>query len=229
MSKIPSSDKTFLGLVLLMLFGKIAWTIGNVNHPLVQQWTGSWLAIILVGILGLLVYYGVSRKTGFPDIWDANVSNKCRFLIPVILGLSIAAIEIIISLVQHLPKDIHVPLPYSIPVYLTGGIFLELLYHFIPIVLLTWLISNLVLKQKWQKQVFWILAILLSLWEPIMQIVGMMSMGMISGLLFTVLLFTFIFTANIIPLALFRKYGFLAPIAFRLADYLLWHIIFPVI
>jgi len=124
---------------------------------------------------------------------------------------------------------IHVPFPYSIPVYLTGGILLEMLYHFIPIVFLTWIISNLLLKKKWQNQVFWILAILLSLWEPIMQISGMLNMGMITSLLFSIMLFIFIFMANIIPLALFRKYGFLAPVIFRLSDYLLWHIIFPAI
>lgn len=223
------SDKTFLGLVLLMLSGKIAWTIGGVNHPLVQQWTASWPAIILVGIVGLLVYYGVSRKVGFPSLWDGGVSNNQRLLIPAILGLSVAAIEIAISLLQHLPKDIHVPLPYSIPVYLTGGIFLELLYHFIPILLLTWVISGLVLKDRYQDRVFWISAILLALWEPAMQLLGMLNMGMVSSLPFAIMLFVFIFTANIIPLALFRRYGFLAPVVFRMTDYLLWHIIFPAI
>ena len=211
-----------------MVLGKIIWTISGVNHPLVEQWTGSWLAIILVGILGLFTHRFIN-KTGFPEIWDINISNKWRFLVPGLLGLLVAVVEIIISLEQKLPKDIHVPFPYSIPVYLTGGIFLEMLYHFIPIILLTWLVSDILLKKKWQSQVFWIFAILLSLWEPTMQIIGMLNMEMITSLLFSIMLFIFIFVANMVPLALFRKYGFLAPVVFRISDYLLWHVIFPMI
>ena len=212
-----------------MLSGKIVWTFADVDHPLVQQWTASWTAIIVVGVLGILVYYGVSKRVDFPQIWDEGVSNKQRLLLPALLGLAVAAIEIVISLLQHLPKDIHVPLPCSIPVYLTGGIFLELLYHFIPILLLMWVVSGLVLKDRYQNRVFLISAILLALWEPAMQLVGMLSMGMLTSFVFAIFLLVFVFIANIIPLALFRRYGFLAPVVFRLADYLLWHIIFPAI
>ncbi|WFN35217.1 hypothetical protein L1S32_03605 [Methanogenium sp. S4BF] len=50
---------------------------------------------------------------------------------PVILGLVFALVEIRVVLAMNLPA-IHVAFPYSIPVYLSGGIFLEILYHLIP-------------------------------------------------------------------------------------------------
>ncbi|MBT8507342.1 hypothetical protein AZH53_02710 [Methanomicrobiaceae archaeon CYW5] len=81
---------------------------------------------------------------------------------------------------------------------------------------LVWLISNVLLKGKRQGEVFVALAILVSLWEPVMQITGMYRMGLLPGMAIGVGLFIFIFAGNLIPIALFRKYGFLAPVIWRL-------------
>jgi hypothetical protein len=54
-------------------------------------------------------------------------------------------------------------------------------------------------------------------------------MGMLTGMVFGAGLFIFIFAGNLIPITLFRKYGFLAPVIWRLTDYSLWHGIWPMI
>jgi len=226
-NKLTPSDKTFLGLVLLMGLGKAIWTYFGVDHPIVQNWTGKWSAIILAAFFGFIAIK-LARKTGFPDIWDKKISNKERFFYPVLPGFVFAVIEILVGLAMHLP-NIHVAFPFSIPVYLTGGIFLEILYHLIPTVFLVWLISNVILKGKRQNEVFVIVALLASLWEPAMQIMEMYSMGMLKSALFGATLFVFIFAGNLIPITLFRKYGFLAPVVWRLTDYGLWHVIWPMI
>lgn len=106
----------------------------------------------------------LSRQTGFPDIWDDRISNKERFLYPALLGFAFAIIEILVSLAMHLP-NIHVAFLFSIPVYLTGGIFLEVLYHLVPVVFLVWLIPNVILKGKGQNEVFVVVALMASLWS----------------------------------------------------------------
>lgn len=93
----------------------------------------------------------LARQTGFPEIWDDRISNKERFLYPALLGFALVIIEILVSLAMHLP-DIHVAFPLSIPVYLTDGIFLEILDHLIPVVFLVWLIFNVIQKGKRQKK-----------------------------------------------------------------------------
>jgi hypothetical protein len=210
-----------------MLLGKAVWTYAGVDHPIVQTWTGAWWALLLVAFFGFIAIR-LAEKTGFPDIWDREISNKERFLYPVLLGFAFALVEILVGLAMGLP-NIHVPFPFSIPVYASGGIFLEILYHLIPTVVLIWLVSTVFLRGERQAEVFIGVAILASLWEPVMQITGMYQMGMLPGMVFGAGLFLFIFAGNLIPIALFRKYGFLAPVIWRLTDYSLWHGIWPMI
>ncbi|WP_445476290.1 hypothetical protein ACT9XH_06200 [Methanococcoides methylutens] len=227
MNKLTASERTFLGLITLMLIGKATWEYFDVDHPIVQQWTGSWSAIIMVAVLGSICIE-LAGKAGFPNIWDKNITNKQRIAIPIALGIGFSIIEILVGLALQLP-NIHVEFPFSIPVYLSGGIFLEILYHLIPVVILTWMISTVILKGERQIQVFVVVAILTSLWEPAMQIIAMYQMGMLTSVAFAVGLFIFIFAGNLIPITLFRKYGFLAPVIWRLADYSIWHVIWPMI
>ena len=227
MTKLTTSDQIFLGLILLMILGKTTWEYFNVTHPIVQQWTGSWLAIIAVSVVGFICIK-LAGKAGFPEIWDKSISNKQRVAIPIILGIGFSTIEIVVGLALQLP-NIHVAFPYSIPVYLSGGIFLEILYHLIPVVILTWLMSSVILKGERETEVFILVAILASLLEPTMQIMGMYQMGILKNMIFAGGMFIFIFAGNMVPITLFRKYGFLSPVVWRLADYSIWHVIWPMI
>ncbi len=52
--KLTKSDKTFLVLVSLMLLGKAVWTYTEVDHLIVQNWTGAWPALILATFFGFI-------------------------------------------------------------------------------------------------------------------------------------------------------------------------------
>ncbi len=54
MGKLTKSDKTFLALVLLMLLGKAVWTYLGVDHFIVQNWAGTWEAIIPAAVFGFI-------------------------------------------------------------------------------------------------------------------------------------------------------------------------------
>ena len=222
------SLKIFLGLVLTIIFSKIAYTLAQLNDPIVEQGVNSWLGILLVAGLGFLALK-LAPRVGFPDLWDKRISNRQRFIIPMLVGIAFGIGQIIlVSLVLAL-KIPMVAFPLAVPVYLSGGILMEMVFHLIPVVLLVWFLANVLLKQQWQEQVFWVVAVLLSLLEPVAQTVGLYKMGIISSPVLAAILFSFIFAANLVPLYLFRQYGFLAPITWRLSNYLIWHIIWPII
>ena len=201
---LSTSDKTLLGLVFLMVLGKLTWTLFQLDHPIVQQAVNSWVAIILAAVLGF-VAIRLAPQTGFPDIWDNRVSNKQRFLIPTLFGIGFAAIQIVlVSLILNLDIPT-VNFPLSIPVYLFGGIILEIFFRLIALVFLVWFISNVILRKRWQEQVFWIVAIILSLLEPVGQTIGMFQMGLITSTLLAAILFAFIFAGNLIPAYFFSS------------------------
>jgi hypothetical protein len=221
--KLTTSDAVFAGLILTMFMGKVIWIAFKVDHPLVQQSTNSWTMYFLAAILGF-VALKLAQKTGFPDIWDIRISNRQRFVIPLLTGLGFGILNIIIAYVMQLDVPM-VAFPFSIPVYMSVGILMEILLHLIPIVVLLWFLSNVILRKRWQYQVFWVVAILFSLIEPVLQTIGMFQMGIISDISFAVILFTFVFAANMVPIYFFRMYGFLAPVVWRLSFYFIWHIV----
>ncbi|MBN1221495.1 MAG: hypothetical protein JXM69_21420 [Anaerolineae bacterium] len=222
------SAQIFLGLIAIIVLSKVIWTLAQLDDPIVRQGVNSWFGIILITGLGA-VALKLAPKAGFCELWDPTVSNRQRLIIPIMVGAAFGIMQIgLVSLMLGLEIPM-VGFPLSIPVYLSGGILMEILYHLIPMALLMWFITGVLLKGKWQEQVFWIMAILLSLLEPVAQTMGMYQMGILSNALLATILFGYIFAANLTPLYFFRKYGFLAPVVWRLANYLIWHIIWPTI
>ncbi|HIH95526.1 TPA: hypothetical protein HA338_16445 [Methanosarcina acetivorans] len=51
----------------------------DVNHPIVQNWTGAGAAIILAAFFGFIAIK-LARQTGFPDIRGDRISNKERYI-----------------------------------------------------------------------------------------------------------------------------------------------------
>lgn len=218
------SIRTFWLLMLLVIIAKLTWIACHFNHHIVQQFPTTWAGILLATGLGWFAVR-LAPASGFPDLWDDNISNTRRLLLPVILGLLLGICQIILlDKLLHLPVTM-VELPLAIPVYLAAGIVSEVFFRLIPLVFATWLISGKLLGGKGQSQTFWIIAILFSLAEPVLQVAAMYQIGLVSSSFLLSLLFTLVFAANIVPAWLFRKSGFLAPLMFRLSAYLVWHIL----
>jgi hypothetical protein len=223
-----SMIRTYLGLVAIVVLSKIIIIFTRLNHPLVQQAVFSWIGIIVISALGFIAI-AVASRVGFPDMWSEKVSNRQRFAIPMLVGTGLAIIEVVMNALSMQPKPPTVDFPLSLPAYLSGGILSEILLHLIPVVLLVWIIGTIILRGKWQEQVFWVVAVLVSLLEPVLQIGGLYQMGLLSNAVIACVLFVYIFAVNMTLLYFFRKYGFLATVASRLALYLIWHIVWPMI
>lgn len=220
------STKIYLGLIAFMVVVKVIFLLYPTVFPLAEQEGAfSWvtiMAIALMGFIGLIL----ARRTGFPELWDKEVSNRQRFLIPTVIGLVYGVITVIIDLQN--PAPVHLKLPLSILFYTYGALFLEIMLRLFTIPLVVWLGSNLLLRGKWQTIVFWLAVIIAALYEPLPHIRE--QLNNVSGVAVLIVLSKWaiqpLFLANVVTGWLFRKYGFLAAFVMRLSFYLVWHIIY---
>lgn len=226
MKSLTASVKIYIGVVLFLCAVKILFLLVPTAFPLAEQesafrWT-TIAVIALLGFVGLLL----SRKTGIADIWDPKISVQQRFLLPTIIGLVYGVITVIKDLPS--PSPVHLRLPLSIAFYSYGAVFLEIMLRLFAIPFLVWLISNLVLRGRWQTPVFWLAVVIAALYEPLPHITKELS-GVTATAVPIILVKWIVqplFLANIISGWLLKKYGFLAPLTLRLSFYLVWHIIY---
>ena len=98
---------------------------------------------------------------------------------------------------------------------------MEVIYRLVPIPALLWLISNVALRGRAQTPVFWLLAVLTSLVEPLDQNLYVFQAGAI-GLAAAQSLSDC--GHNLAQAAMLRRYGFLAGIVTRVGMYSVWHV-----
>lgn len=186
-------------------------------------------AVIAIGVMGLIGVW-LSMRTGFPNAWDAKISNKQRLFIPIIAGLLLGSLFLATDLItdmsrlqqEHLSiETTDVAFPASIFVYSAAAIFVEVVYRLLTIPLLLGLISIFVRSQGAREKVFWALAILTSMIEPLTN--TSTSQYLTPFALAFVLIQAFV--ANFLQAAFFRKSGFLAAILLRVAFYIPFHVI----
>jgi len=218
MKWIQKSETTYFGIIFIMLLGKGIWTLYGLDDPLVLRFTNSWAVMAAVSTVGYLCLQ-ISRSVAIPGLW-----RKDGLLLAALTGAGFAGLQILLVTLQGIQVPM-VPFPLSIPVYLSVGILSELLFHYIPLVIFLFLIEKILFKGNRLKQSFWVIVLILSLWEPILQLFMMIRMDLIPHIAAGILPFLLVFTANIIPLYYIKRYGLAAAIIWRLSDYILWHII----
>jgi hypothetical protein len=236
MKHLSTSTRIYFGLIAVLIIIKIFFLISPVTLPLAgNEGVFSPLIILILAVMG---YVGLllARRTGFPEIWDGRISNRQRFLIPCIVGLIYGVITVAPLLLGESNRlhplatgsDIHVKFPLSIPYYTYGTLLLEVFLRLFCVPLLVWLISNVILRGRWQTPVFWFAACIVALYEPMPYMMedfaGTTPLGSLYVVFKTVI--SPLFISNVVAAYLFRKYGFLAPVVMRLSHYLIWHIIY---
>ena len=128
----------------------------------------------------------------------------------------------------------HPPFPTSLVASAVAGIGEELIFRLFFISFWVWVISYVILKKRWQNQIFWIIAIFSALAFALGHIPSVMILFGLN-------------TVNEIPLALmgeiillngvvslfaayyFRKFGFLAPVGIHFWTDVVWHVVRGVI
>jgi len=233
---LSTSTRIYFGLIALLVLIKIFFLVSPITLPIAgNEGVFSPLTILTLGVLGFVGLL-LARRAGFADVWDARVTNRQRFLIPCIAGLIYGLVTIapLLSGASNrlhplaTGSDVHVKFPLSIPYYVYGAVFLEIFLRLFCVSILVWLISNVILRGKWQTPVFWLAAIVVAFYEPMpymmQDFAGTTPIGSLYIVFSTVI--SSLFISNVIAAYLSRKYGILAAVVMRLSHYLVWHIIY---
>lgn len=222
----PDKKKSFLVFTALLIIAMatVVWSQSiAATQTGIRVWNwNSWL-ILLAG----LPFIFIQKEARLPELLDPSVSNRQRFLQPLLIGFLFAIPDVIIvGFLMHpepytsLPPFLQ-PFPYSLSLYSSGALDIEIFYRLIPITLLLWLISEKLLKGKYREIVFWSVAILTAIREPLEQwpsgntwfIVYALGSG---------------FAMNLWQAYQYRKAGFLGALMIRYGHYIIWHILLGV-
>ncbi len=193
--------------------------------------------LILYGGLGLIGLQ-LSRKLGFPALWDPGVTNRQKFLIPAGIGVAIGLFFILAdSILQRwhtLGPLPHPPFPTSLVASAVAGIGEEVIFRLFFIPFWMWLISSVLLRGRGQAQVFWLVAIFSALAFAAGHLPSVMfalGMGSISQIPAALMLEIFLLNGVLSLFAAysFRKYGFLAAVGVHFWADIVWHVIWGLI
>jgi hypothetical protein len=172
MKKVSLSLKIYIGLIVtLAILAAINVFLPQGVFLSTQTLPASKPVLALANAAIMLILYGglgflglkLSSKLGFADIWDLRVSNKQRFLIPAlvggVIGIFFILADVIFSKFHSLGPIPHPPFPTSLVASVTAGIGEEVIFRLFFISFWVWLISYVILKKRWQNQVFWVVSI----------------------------------------------------------------------
>lgn len=191
------------------------------------------IILVVYGGLGFLGL-ALSKKLSFPSILDPDVSHRQRLVIPAYLGV---ATGVFIILADLLFKRLHPfgalphpPFPTSIVVSVSAAIGEEVIFRLFFIPFWVWLISSVLLRGKWQRQVFWAVAALSALafalghLPSLMLVLGLNTISRVpAALLAEIVLLNGLL--SILAAALFKRYGFLAAVGVHFWADVVWHVV----
>ena len=104
-------------------------------------------------------------------MWDFKIGNLARFFVPASIGIGFGVLTIYRD---HLSSfaGIHLPIRVAVPAFSYVAIFIEVFYRLFILATAVWFVSIVVLRRRGKVAVFWVLACLLAIMEPLSQETG---------------------------------------------------------
>jgi hypothetical protein len=213
----------------LMVATLVAAKLYFLDHPTAfpleaQASAFEWRAVLTLascGLLGLLL----APYARFPDMWDRAVKHRHRLLVPLVWGVVYGLVTVVRDLPN--PSGDHLYYPASVPFYAFGAVFLEVLLRLFGVTLITWLIGEVFLMGHLRNMAFWIANVVTSLYEPLPQIwEDLQQVEQPIQVPVTLVNWAFhpMFLSNLLTGYLYRRFGFLTAVLFRLSFYAVWHV-----
>jgi hypothetical protein len=209
--------RSLIAYGVLLLITLLTLIIAAIRQP------GGFSAEVLLIVLAGFVAVGFQRQAGFPELLQRTISNRLRYVLPLLTGLLFALPDVILVKFIQTPGPYETlplyfqPFPFSVLHYVTGAIYSEVYFRLIIFTLLMALARNY-LSVRYYDSIFWTLAVLTAAWEPLAQ----WPQGPTWFVLYCVLSG---FAFNLIQAWYYKKAGFLAALSVRLGHYLLWHVL----
>lgn len=183
--------------------------------------------VIGIGLLGLLA----DRALRFPEAFADWALEQRGLLLATATGLAYGILTIAMDLGDpsggnplNQAEWAHVAWPWSVPFYTFGAIFLEFLLRLGALCILVWFIHVVVLGRRWLVPTFWIVNAIVSLYEILPATMEEAARGDWLGVAATPL--EPLYWTNLFEGWLLLRFGWFAPIAFRLVFYLAWHVVY---
>ena len=212
----------YLSFLLIALIGIFYGNSIKNEFELLRIWDTSNILLLLLGIPFLFLFDHLQ----IPNFWENRIANKHKFYLPIAIGAVFGLLDIfVLKIVMHpepyssLPPYLQ-PFPYSLFLFFSGALEIEVFYRLIPISLIL-LLSLVIKKNSYSNYFFWIAAVLTAIREPIEQLPS-------EGTLLIVYSLCTGFLMNFLQAIFFKKYGFLSCLFIRLGHYLFWHILLGV-
>lgn len=224
--RVSAGSFITFGLFAATLVGaKLYFVSHPADFPLEAQATAfEWRMVLTVascGLMGLLL----APYARFPDMWDSAVKHRHRLFVPLVWGVVYAFVTIVRDLPN--PSGDHLYYPASIPFYAFGAVFLEILLRLFGITLVTWLIAEVFLMGHLRNAAFWIANVVTSLYEPLPQVwEDLQRVDQPVQVPVTIVNWAFqpLFLSNMLTGYLYRRFGFLSAVLFRMSFYAVWHV-----
>jgi hypothetical protein len=223
------SARGYLLLMVYLVVVKLAITfVPDAFRSTAQAAVFAWPMIGALTVLGVGGLW-LSRRSGLPGFWNPDLPAFRRWLLPVLLGVGFGILAIgidaltgwtdVIERKLGIPS-IHIDFPASLLIYPGGAVIVNVIYYLIPIPLLLWLVSGLLLRGRFREPVFWTVAALAAAIEPLTQDLSYPGPAWVMLL---VLLSDY--ALNLAQATLFRHGGFFATVLLRVSFYLVWHVV----
>ncbi len=243
MSRLSTSVKIYVGLIvtLAILAATNVFMPQGDLVPIQELPVSKPVFAVAVACIMLIVYGGLgllgrmlSQKIGFPDLWSTTISMRQRLLIPALIGAALGVFFIfadaMFSKFHTLGPIPHPPFPTSLVASASAGIGEELIFRLFFISFWLWLFSNVVLKRKWQNEIFWIVAVgsaiafALAHMPSIMFLFGLKTIGDTPlALILEIVLLNGIL--SVIAAYYFKRSGFLSAVSVHFWADVVWHVI----
>ena len=224
-SEITVSVAILGALIGFMVLVKLGFALLRLRAPIPSQDLAlSWRVIALIAGMGF-AGISLSKMLGVPAFLDSAVSDWQRFALPAALGLAYGAWMVVTDLPN--PAPVHLEGAFAPLFYAYGAILLEV---FLRLFVITALVSTAVVAfgDDVKQPAFWAAAVVAALYEPSMYMIpaAREATGLLKAPKVLVFVVRPLFLTNLLQGYLFWRFGFLATLTFRLAAYLVWHILY---
>ena len=220
------STLAFLATCLVLVAIKLLFDYYPGDYPVRGQAEAfTWPlvgAILLIGLAGLFA----DRSLRFPDAFADWALERRGLLIATATGFAYGALTIVLpgSNPLGLAEWPHVAWPWSVPFYTFGAIFLEFLLRLGGLCILVWLIHVVILRRRWRMPVFWTVNLIVAFYEIMPITMEQIAHGNWAAVAATPI--QPLYWTNVFEGWLLLRFGWFAPIVFRLAFYLVWHVVY---
>ena len=242
--KIDKSIRVFIYLIILLsAFSSINVFLPQGEFLADVPMPGSKAFVATISFFMVLLIYGglglagiiLSRQLGISDLFDREVNDRQRYLIPLIAGVLTGAFFVLADLVFvqfHSLGDIpHPPFPTSLIASASAGIGEETIFRLFFISFFYWLFCKVFFNDRFSNLIFWLVAIFSAIafasghLPSAMMLLGLEEINEIPTVIL-IEIFLLNGVLSIICAHYFRKYGFLAAVGVHFWTDIIWHVIY---